>query len=114
MLEKELKKLTLKKVFRKNKISQSSGKKYQSVSLITAEHGDNVWINGFGNYITDSWKDGDIVEAYVWEEEYNGKIGIKFDVQKKQMSDRLSELEARIAKLEEAMKATAMPTLPLN
>lgn len=53
-------KLTIQKIFRKDKETQYGLK--QSVGLKTLEYGDK-WVNGWGDENNKDWKEGDVVEA---------------------------------------------------
>lgn len=99
--------VTLTFVKNENKTSKA-GKSYSVCSIKTKEHGD-VFINGFGNKTTESWKIGDIVEAEIFDEEYNGKTSKKFKAlsgmdilvaEVNNLKDRVEVLELVVQKLQ--------------
>ena len=59
-----MEKLTLTRVYRKDKISKKNNKPYTSLGLKATEYGED-WINGFGNKDNSSWKEGDVVEVEI-------------------------------------------------
>ena len=74
------------------------GRPYERVKIQTETHGPE-WLSGFGNEITNSWKEGDTVEAIV---EKNGQY-LNFSVPKKTdlLEERLTALEGRVDALEQ-------------
>ena len=73
-------KLTIKKIFRNEKISKKTNQPYVSIGLITQEYGDNQYINGFGNQQNVNWKEGDIIDVEVKESEWNGNKVLNFNM----------------------------------
>lgn len=101
-------KLTLTYIRNEEKTSKA-GKKYTACSIKTLEHGDK-WLNGFGNAQTKDWEErkldlpqGEnlIVEAEVFEEEYNGQKYTKFRTisETTLLSNRLDKLEKIVKEL---------------
>ena len=71
-------KITILKILNKDEISQK-GKPYVKCSIKTLDkNGQEVWLNGFGNNTTKSWKSGQVIELEVYQEEYNGTLSLKF------------------------------------
>jgi len=71
-------KLTIKKIFRNQKVSKKTNKPYTSVGILTNEYGDNQYINGFGNKDNEQWKEGDIIDVEIKEGEWNGNKTLNF------------------------------------
>jgi len=96
-----MEKVTIVKVYRSNKDKQGNilktqdGREYTRLAIQTKEHGQK-WISGFGNSKNSDWKAGDSVDIII---EPNGEY-LNF-----KMPKDINELEARVAKLEEDVKA---------
>lgn len=65
-------KLTITKIFKKERTSARTGKPYISLSIQTKEYGSR-YLSGFGSKETDKWKEGDVVELDVTESEKTDK-----------------------------------------
>jgi len=66
------------KILNKDEVSKA-GKPYTKCSIKTLDkNGQECWINGFGNNTTKGWADGQEVELDIYQEEYQGKMRLKF------------------------------------
>jgi hypothetical protein len=83
--------------------TSKAGKTYTSVGIMTAEHGDGKWINGFGNKVTKSWNKGDKVDLVIKEDP---KWGLQFEVPRMEdiLEKRIETLEQKITYLGKCMK----------
>ena len=71
-------KIKIIKVLNKDEVS-AKGKAYIKCSIKTLDkNGLECWLNGFGNNTTKSWADGQTIELAIYQEEYNGKMQLKF------------------------------------
>ena len=56
--------MIIKQIQHENKVSQSSGKTFESCRILTTNpQGQDVWISGFGSPITHTWEIGDSVDV---------------------------------------------------
>lgn len=87
-------------------ISQSeetskAGRKYIKLGVKI----NDEWYNGMGNANTKDWKEGDEIQARLYEEEWNGKMYKKIEIPKPpSVHERIDKLEARIDKMAELFK----------
>lgn len=94
--------VTLEYIQHEDRISKK-GKPWKSCKIVIKnKNGEDMWLNGFGNSVTESWSDKDEVEIDVWQEEYNGKQYWKFEAPRdaKPAARSSSGLESRVVALE--------------
>jgi hypothetical protein len=102
-----LKSLVIKRVERTDKDKDGNllegkyGKYTRARILVESKDGD-VWVGGFGNSLTDTWKEGDTVEVYVSK---NGKW-LNFKTKPAKVSvEEFQALVKRVEKIEEMFSA---------
>lgn len=95
-----------------DKVSSRTGKTYSFLSLKTVETGD-AWVNGLGNAYTKTKNVGDAIIGDVKEEEYNGRISLKFQSATADsiQAEQIKQLEARIKILENKL-GVSVPVVP--
>lgn len=92
-----------------NKLAKNGTTKLCSIKTID-RNGQEVWISGFGNSTTESWRKGQTVELEVYQEEYNGKLSWKFqEPAEKNIFEEIARLESKI---DELIKYTTQPLKP--
>ena len=84
--------VTIKGINSQQKTSKA-GKPYTSVGIITEEHGEGKWINGFGPV---DWKKGDKLDLEIAEDK---TYGLQFKTPKVTdvLSGRVEQLEKKVA-----------------
>lgn len=105
-------KITIQKVLNKQEISKKSGKPYSRCSILTLDkNGNDLWLSGFGNNTTESWRDGQSVDLEVYKEEYNGKEYWKFKTPTEVSTvDLMSQILAKLDVLISIMSNHTQPT----
>ena len=79
-----------------NKLASNGKTKLCSIKTLD-KNGQDLWLNGFGNTTTESWKDGESVQLEVYQEEYNGKLGWKFkEPTERNIFDELDKINAKL------------------
>jgi curved DNA-binding protein CbpA len=86
--------MIIKQMKHENKVGQS-GKPFESCQILTTNsQGQDVWISGFGNEITHTWKAGHEVDVKITSKEgNNGKTYWNFELNENSKSMPSEELE---------------------
>jgi len=102
-----MQKITLTRVYRNDKdkngvpLISKTGKPYTKVGLQTVEHGD-AWLSGFENSSNKDWKEGDVVEVIVTQQQgRDGKVYLNFETPRAEdvLGRRVSQLEVQVMQL---------------
>jgi len=93
-------KIKILKILNKDEVSKS-GKPYTKCSIKTLDKNkQEVWINGFGNNTTKGWADGQEVELDIYQEEYQGKMRLKFrDVKEINIAQEIAEIKKIVTEI---------------
>ncbi len=93
-------KIKILKILNKDEVSKA-GKPYTKCSIKTLDKNkQEVWINGFGNNTTKSWSDGQEVELDIYQEEYQGKMRLKFrDVKEINLAQEIAEIKKIVTEI---------------
>lgn len=96
-------KYTITKIFKKDGVSKS-GKEYTKLSIQTKEKED-VWLSGFANSTSLTWKEGDIVDLELTEREYEGKVYFDYKIlsSNNSLDEKVERLEKRMKEFELSM-----------
>lgn len=86
--------MIIKQIKHENKIGKN-GKQFESCQILTTNsQGQDVWISGFGNKITHTWRVGHDVNVSVFSKENsNGKIYWNFELNENSKPMPSEELE---------------------
>jgi hypothetical protein len=93
-------KIKILKVLNKDEVSKA-GKPYTQCSIKTLDKtGQEVWVNGFGNNTTKSWSEGQEIELDIYQEEYQGKMRLKFrDVKEVNLAQEIAEIKKLVKEI---------------
>jgi hypothetical protein len=89
-------KITIKQIKHENKISQRTGKSFESCSILTTDqNGQETWLSGFGGDITHTWKAGHIVDVNITKKD-NGYYNFELNPNSVASPDETIELLKKI------------------
>lgn len=107
-----LKKVTVEAVKHTDRVSSKTGKKFVSCGIcIKDKDGQDMWLNGFGDSITQSLQKGQEVELEIYKDE---KYGWQFKTPKKtdMLESRLVAVEHELSMLKSMVLGKAMANPP--